>query len=86
MAQRGWTKRKPKTIDDYLANLPSEQRAALERLRRAIQAAAPSVEECISYSLPAFRINGQLVAGFGATANHCSYYPMSGSVVEALHT
>jgi uncharacterized protein YdhG (YjbR/CyaY superfamily) len=82
--RRAWTKRKPETIDDYLALVPREQRNALERLRRAIHAVAPGGEECISYSLPAFRLQGRLVAGFGATPTHCAYYPMSGTVVEKL--
>jgi uncharacterized protein YdhG (YjbR/CyaY superfamily) len=82
--RQGWTKRKPETIDDYLAHVPSDQRNALERLRRAIHAVAPGAEECISYSLPAFRLQGRLVACFGATPTHCAYYPMSGTVVEKL--
>jgi uncharacterized protein YdhG (YjbR/CyaY superfamily) len=73
---------KVKTIDEYLAGLSDDQRAALERLRRTIRAAAPSAEECISYGLPAFRLNGVLVA-FGARANHCAFYPMSSSTVAA---
>lgn len=82
--RQGWTKRKPETIDDYLAHVPSDERTALQRLRRAIHAVAPGAEECISYSLPAFRLQGRLVAGFGATPTHCAYYPMSGTVVEKL--
>ena len=39
---------KPKTIDDYLAALSNDKRAALERLRKTIRAAAPRAEECIS--------------------------------------
>ena len=73
---------KPRTIDDYLAALSDDKRAALEKLRKTIRAAAPNAEECISYQLPAFRLNGMLVA-FGATANHCAFYPMSSSMVEA---
>jgi len=73
---------KAKTIDEYLAALSDDQRAALEKLRKTIRAAAPEAEECISYGLPAFRLNGVLV-GFGATANHCAFYPMSGSTVAA---
>ena len=83
MAHKGWTKTKPASVDEYLAALSTDKRAALEKLRRAIHTAAPGVEECISYSLPAFRLNGMLVAGFGASANHCAYYPMSGSLVKA---
>ena len=73
---------KPSTIDDYLATLPDDQRAALQKLRKTIQSAAPRAEECISYSVPAFRLNGPLV-GFGAKANHCAFYLMSGSTVAA---
>jgi uncharacterized protein YdhG (YjbR/CyaY superfamily) len=68
------------TIDAYLAALSADKRAALERLRQTIRAAAPKAEECISYQLPAFRLNGLLVA-FGAKANHCAFYPMSASTV-----
>jgi uncharacterized protein YdhG (YjbR/CyaY superfamily) len=70
-----------KTIDDYLATLSEDKRAALEKLRKTIRAAAPKAEECISYQLPAFRQNGMLVA-FGATANHCAFYLMSSTTVE----
>jgi uncharacterized protein YdhG (YjbR/CyaY superfamily) len=73
---------KPKTIDEYLAALSTDKRAALEKLRKIIRAAAPKAEECISYQLAAFRQNGMLVA-FGATANHCALYLMSSSTVEA---
>src|SRR5262245_25973471 len=73
---------KPRTIDEYLAALTEDKRAALEKLRKAIKAAAPAAEECISYGLAAFRHNGMLV-GFGATANHCAFYLMSSSTVAA---
>ncbi len=73
---------KPKTIDDYLAALSADKRAALEKLRKAIRGAAPKAEECISYQIPAFRQNRMLV-GFGATAKHCAFYLMSSSTVEA---
>ena len=76
------SKPKAATVDDYLATLSDDKRAALEKLRNSIRAAAPEAEECISYALPAFRMNGMLVA-FGASANHCAFYPMSASTVEA---
>jgi uncharacterized protein YdhG (YjbR/CyaY superfamily) len=74
---------KPKTIDEYLAALSDDKRAALEKLRKAIKAAAPKAEECISYQLPAFRLNGRTLVAFGATAKHCAFYPMSASTVQA---
>lgn len=76
-------KAKPSTIDEYLARVNPKQRPVLEKLRQTIRAAAPGAEECISYSLPAFRLNGPLV-GFGASANHCAFYPMSGTIVAAF--
>ena len=75
-------KGKAKSIDEYLAALSEDKRAALEKLRKTIKAAAPKAEECISYQIPAFRLNGMLV-GFGATKNHCAFYPMSSTTVEA---
>ena|SRR5688572_24941582 len=75
------TSPKPQTHDAYLAALPQPQRAALEKLRKTIKAAAPKAEECISYQLCAFRQNGPLVA-YGATKNHCAFYVMSGTTLE----
>lgn len=72
---------KAATIDEYLAALDDDKRKALENLRKAIRAAAPEAEECISYQLPAFRLDGLLVA-FGATTSHCAFYPMSSTTVE----
>lgn len=73
---------KPKTIDDYLAPLSEEQRATLQKLRKTINAAAPKSEECISYGLAAFKLDGKPLVAFGATPNHCAFYLMSGSTVD----
>jgi len=72
-------------MDEYLAAVNAQQRAALEKLRRTIKAAAPKAEEGISYGLAAFRLNGRPLVAFGATANHCAFYPMSSRTVEAFH-
>jgi uncharacterized protein YdhG (YjbR/CyaY superfamily) len=69
------------TVDEYLARLDDDKRTALEKLRRTIKSAAPRAEECISYQLPAFRLDGRMLVWYGAAANHCSFYP--GAVVEA---
>jgi uncharacterized protein YdhG (YjbR/CyaY superfamily) len=65
----------PQTIDEYLAQLSEDQRAALETLRSAIRSAAPRAEECISYQVPAFRLDGRMLVAFGAATNHCAFYP-----------
>lgn len=76
--------KRPRTIDEYLAALSPENRTALQNVRRAVHAAAPGAEEGISYGMPAFRLNGKLIAGFKAAANHCSFHPMSGTTVMSL--
>jgi uncharacterized protein YdhG (YjbR/CyaY superfamily) len=74
-------KTKPsKTIDEYLLTVSDEHRAALEKLRKQIRAAAPKAEERISYGVPAFFQNGALV-WFAAAKNHCSFFP-GGRAVE----
>ena len=72
------------TIDDYLAGLPADRRRALEDLRAKIEQVAPGVVECISYRMPAFRLDGAVIAGFAATAKGCSYFPFSGSTLGTL--
>jgi uncharacterized protein YdhG (YjbR/CyaY superfamily) len=72
----------PKTHDNYLAAVSEDKRATLQKLRKAIKTAAPKAEECISYQLPAFRLNGKFLVAYGAAANHCAFYP--GSTVKAL--
>src|ERR1043166_5623765 len=74
--------RKPQTIDEYLACVNADYRGALQQLRQTIQAVAPNTEECISYSIPAFRLNGRLLVGFAAWSNHCSFYPMSSTTLK----
>ncbi len=75
---------KPETIDAYLATVEPGRRAALEKLRATIHEVLPGAEECISYSMPAFRHGGHVVAGFLATAKGCSYYPFSGTTLATL--
>ncbi len=64
------------TVDDYLARVPKEQRALLEKLRKTIKATAPEAEEVISYQIPSYKYHGMLV-GFGAAKEFCSFFVMS---------
>lgn len=73
---------KPRTIDEYLARVDPDKRAALQKLRRVIRAAAPKAEECISYGVPSFRLDGKFLVAFGAAANNCAFYP-GGTPLEA---
>jgi uncharacterized protein YdhG (YjbR/CyaY superfamily) len=71
-------------IESYLEALDEPKRSTLEQLRRSIHAAVPDAEECISYGMPAFKVQGKSVAGFAALKNHLSYLPHSGSVLPSL--
>ena len=71
-------------IDRYLGEVPEPARTTLEQLRRDVLAVVPDAEQCISYGVPAFKVNGTTVAGFAAFRHHLSYLPHSGSVLPAL--
>ncbi|MET0895587.1 MAG: DUF1801 domain-containing protein [Acidimicrobiia bacterium] len=71
-------------IDRYLAALDEPKRATLEAMRVRILEVVPDAEQCISYNMPAFRVDGKVVAGFAAFKHHLSYLPHSGSVLPAL--
>lgn len=74
------------SIDDFLAIVPEDQRAALEDLRRTIRAAAPGATELINYGVPAFKLNGRPLVSFGATKGHSSFYVQSPAVMKAHAT
>ena len=76
--------RPPPSIDAYLAGVAPERRAALSALRGTIRRILPRAEECIRYGMPAFRVEGAVVAGFLATSGGCSYYPFSGRTLATL--
>ena len=75
-------KRKPQTIDEYLATAKPDQRRTLAKLRQTIRAVAPKAEECISYGIPAFCLNGRSLVFFGAWTNHCAFYPGSSRTLK----
>jgi len=69
------------SVDEYLAAVPEDARAALAILRKTIKAAAPKATEVISYQIPTYMHHGPLVA-FAAFKNHCGFYVMSPSVMD----
>lgn len=71
-------------VDAYLADVPEPQRTTLQTLRQHLREALPDAEEAIYYGVPAFKIDGAGVAGYAPAKNHCSYFPMSGSVLGAM--
>ena len=62
------------TIDDYIAQFPEDVQKMLQELRAVIRTAAPDAEEKISYQMPTFYLNGNLVH-FAAYKNHIGFYP-----------
>jgi len=71
-------------VDEYLDTVAPVPRATLERLRQDLHSLLPGAEECISYGVPSFRHEGVVLAGFSAGKKFCSYYPMSGSVLNRI--
>jgi uncharacterized protein YdhG (YjbR/CyaY superfamily) len=68
-------------VDEYLRGIDEPMRSTLEALRRTILEIVPDAEQIISYNVPAFRVQGRIVAGVAAFKNHLSYLPFSGSVL-----
>ena len=71
-----------KDVERYLERVPEPARSTLQKVRAAIRSAAPAAAtEALSYGIPAFKYNGLLVA-YAAFANHCSFFPASGSLIK----
>lgn len=64
----------PKDIDEYIAGFPKDIQKILSKIRSTIRRAAPKAEEAISYQIPTFRLNGNLIH-FAAYKNHIGLYP-----------
>lgn len=71
-------------IDAYISAQPEPQRSTLEVLRTQILDVIPQAEQCISYAMPGFRVNGKVVAGFASYKKHIGYYPHSGQVFGVM--
>ena len=72
------------SVDDYLEGLPPTSRAALEDVRAVLRAAVPDGVESISYGIPTVKLGGKMLVSYAAFAKHCSLFPASGAVMEAL--
>jgi uncharacterized protein YdhG (YjbR/CyaY superfamily) len=68
-----------KTIDEYIQTFPMNIQIILEKMRQTIRKAAPEAVEVISYQMPAFKLNGNLVY-FAAFKNHIGFYPNSSGI------
>lgn len=69
-------------VDAYHSRLPAVERKALEQIRKAVHAACPGAEECLSYGMPAVKFEGEPLVGWRAAAKHGAFHPLSGSTVK----
>jgi uncharacterized protein YdhG (YjbR/CyaY superfamily) len=71
-------------MDDYLQELPSEQAAALARIRTLVEQWVPEAEEGESYGMPAYLHAGRPLLGFRAAKRHLSVFPFSPEVIDVV--
>lgn len=64
------------TIDEYISTFPADIQVILEKVRQAIQKAAPEAVETISYGIPTFNLNGRHLVFFAGWKHHISLYPI----------
>ena len=74
-------KTQPKNIDEYIAGYPTQVQEILEKIRLTIREAAPGAEEAISYQIPTFKLEGNLVH-FAAFKKHIGFYPTSSGIAR----
>lgn len=72
-----------RNVDEYLAAVPKDARATLERVRQTIQSIVPDADEVISYQMPTFKHKGRMLISFAAFSEHCSLFP--GAAPIAAH-
>lgn len=72
-----------KSVEEFLAAVPPDKRAALNKLRATIRAAAPTATEGISYGVPMFKLDGSPLVSLGFGQDHCSFYVQSPAVMRA---
>jgi uncharacterized protein YdhG (YjbR/CyaY superfamily) len=65
---------KDKKVDEYIDKQKSPQKEILQKLRKLIQKSAPSATEAMSYGVPAFKLNGNLIL-YAAFTSHIGIYP-----------
>ncbi len=69
-----------KTIDEFISNYPDNVQVILQKIRQSIHEVAPEAEEKISYGIPTFTLNGNLVH-FSAYKHHIGFYPGSEAIL-----
>ncbi len=72
------------SVSEYLAAQPAEHRAVLKQLRAVVRKALPRAEEGISYGMPVYKLEGQMVLYFAGFKNHYGIYPATGALTEVM--
>lgn len=70
-----------KTIEQYIGSFPRDIQRLLQEIRKTVKKEAPGATEAISYGIPTFKLNGNLVH-FAAYASHIGFYPGSEVIRE----
>lgn len=72
------------TVAAFMQQMPEPQRSTLETVRARLHALYPGLEEGMHYGVAAFKLDGMWIAGIAARKDGCSYYPMSGQVLDHI--
>jgi len=83
MSKTGAARHAPEEVDAYLAALPDDDRAGLERVRAIVKETAPGCTERVSYGIPIFRLGKDLV-GMSARKSHCALHTMSPGLMNRM--
>jgi uncharacterized protein YdhG (YjbR/CyaY superfamily) len=75
-------RRIPADVKKHYDNAPSPHRETMLEMRERILSIIPNAKEVVSYGMPAFRLDGVVVAGILANKKHVGYYPFSGSILR----
>lgn len=72
-----------RSVDEYLADLPADQRQLLQGLRERIARLVPEATQAISYGMPAFKLDGKFLLSYAGWKSHCSLYPLTDSFMAS---
>ena len=78
------SKNLPLVVKKYYESAPPPHRTTMLEMRKRILEVVPNAEEVVSYGMPAFRVNGNVIAGLLNNKKHVGYYPFSGSVLSSF--
>ncbi len=73
--------KKYSTIDEYIADHSPGEQEIIEKFRTLVKSMAPNIEEAMSYQIPTFKLNGNLVH-FAAFKNHYGFYPTPSGITQ----